>query len=58
MQQPESIYVHLGALFEKASHPSRARAIADTIRAYLEKENLDDQIEARRLIEQGRKDAR
>lgn len=53
-----SKYVQMGYKFEKAADPSKARAIAETIRNMLEAEAIEDRAEARYLVERGRKEAR
>lgn len=58
MNHTESEYIDIGYRYEKAQTPDRGRAIASTIRAMLQSEAPIDQIEARRLIDQGRQEAR
>lgn len=58
MNHTESAYIDAGYKFEKAQSPDRARAVAQTLRAMLTSETPEDQTEARRLIEQGRAEAR
>ncbi len=58
MVHAESKYVQMGYKFEKAADPSKARAIAETIRNMLEAESIEDRAEARYLVERGRKEAR
>jgi hypothetical protein len=58
MTHTESAYIEVGFKYEKATHPDKGRAIAQQIRVMLESETPSDQTEARRLIEQGRMEAR
>jgi esterase/lipase superfamily enzyme len=58
MKNPEATYITLGYKYEKAETANAARAFAETIRSLLQGEHLTDQPEARRLIEQGRQEAR
>lgn len=58
MNHTEHDYIQTGYKFERATNPDRARAIAQTLRAMLSSETPEDQTEARRLIEQGRQEAR
>jgi len=58
MKNPEATYINLGYKYEKAETANAARAFAETIRSLLQGEHLTDQPEARRLIEQGRQEAR
>jgi hypothetical protein len=58
MNHPEADYVRAGFRYESAQGPDRARAEAQRIRAMLTSETPDDQTEARRLIDQGRQEAR
>ena len=58
VKTPPAVYVHIGYQYEKAKTPDRARAVANSIRVLVEAEKPDDRAEARRLIEQGRKEAR
>lgn len=58
MNYTESAYIEAGRKYEKASNPDKARAEAQHIRAMLSGENPKDLTEARRLIEQGRSEAR
>ena len=52
MKHTEHAYIEAGYRYEQGKTP------ADTIRAMLEKEHPHDRPEARRLIEQGRAEAR
>jgi hypothetical protein len=52
MKQTEHAYIQAGYKFEKG------KTQADTLRAMLEAERPHDRTEARRLIEQGRAEAR
>lgn len=58
MHYTEADYIKAGYQFERASTPDAARARAEVIRAMLRTENPTNQTEARRLIEQGRQEAR
>ena len=60
MIHSEHKYIDLGYRFEKADSmsPALARSIAADIRRYIESERVEDRAEARRLVEQGRKEAR
>ena len=58
MVHAEAKYVQMGYKFEKASDPSQARAVAETIRNMIEAESIEDRAEARYLVERGRKEAR
>ena len=52
MKHPQNAYIQAGYKFEKG------KTQADTLRAMLEAEHPHDRIEARRLIGQGRAEAR
>lgn len=52
MKHAENDYIRAGYLYEKG------KIAAETIRAMLEQEHVTDKPEARRLIEQGRAEAR
>ena len=58
MHYAEADYIKAGYQFERATTPDSARARAEVIRAMLRTENPTNQTEARRLIEQGRQEAR
>lgn len=58
MNHAESDYVNAGFKYERAQSLDAARAQAQRIRAMLTSESVDDQTEARALIEQGRAEAR
>ena len=58
MKHTEHAYIQAGYLYERATTPSASAARAQAIRVMLESEHLDDHAEARRLIEQGRQEAR
>lgn len=58
MNHSEADYIRAGFKFERASSPQASTAQAYTIRAMLTSESPEDQQEARRLIEQGRQEAR
>jgi hypothetical protein len=52
MKHTEADYINAGYQYETG------KKTGDTLRAMLEKETPDDRAEARRLIEQGRQEAR
>jgi len=52
MKHPENEYIKAGYQFERGQVP------AQTLRAMLESETIDDRTEGRRLIETGRAEAR
>ena len=58
MNHAENDYVNAGYKYERAQSLDAARAQAQRIRAMLSSESVEDQTEARRLIEQGRTEAR
>lgn len=58
MIHTEAKYIQMGYKYEKATEPSQARAVAEIIRRMIEAEAVEDRAEARRLIEQGRTEAR
>lgn len=58
MHYTEADYIKAGYQFERATTPDSARARAEVIRAMLNTESPTNQTEARRLIEQGRQEAR
>ena len=58
MKYAEKDYIQAGYKYEKAITPAAAAARAQAIRVMLESEDIDDHAEARRLIEQGRQEAR
>ena len=58
MHYTEADYIKAGYQFERATTPDSARARAEVIRTMLRTENPTNQTEARRLIEQGRQEAR
>lgn len=58
MKHTEHSYIEAGYKYEKAITPAAAAARAQAIRVMLESEKIDDHAEARRLIEQGRQEAR
>jgi hypothetical protein len=58
MQHTENDYIQAGYRYESATSPSAARARAEAIRHMLHAEHQTDQAEARRLIDQGRVEAR
>ena len=57
MTHTEADYIRAGYRYEMAD-PQRAAGVAEKIRAMLESEHVKDKPEARRLIEQGRTEAR
>lgn len=58
MKHTEHAHIEAGNRYERASTPGQVTAASQTIRAMLEAEKPHDQTEARRLIEQGRQEAR
>ena len=52
MTHTESEYIQAGRKYEQGHTP------AETLRRMIESEQIDDRAEARRLIEQGRQEAR
>lgn len=52
MNHTESEYIQAGYRYERGQIP------AETLRRMIESEHIDDRAEARRLIEQGRNEAR
>ena len=57
MKHSEHDYIEAGYRYEKADGQA-ARAVAARIRAMLDSETIDDQADARTLIERGRQEAR
>jgi hypothetical protein len=58
MKHPEADYINAGHRYEKARSPAQVAAASQAIRVLLEAEKPHDQTEGRRLIEQGRQEAR
>ena len=58
MKHSESEYVNAGYRYERAPTPNAAIAEAQRMRVMIESEHPDEQAEARRLIDQGRQEAR
>ena len=58
MHYTEADYIRAGYQYERASTADAARSRAEIIRNMLKSEHATDQAEARRLIEQGRQEAR
>jgi hypothetical protein len=58
MKHTEHAYIEAGYKYERASTPAQSTAASQAIRVMLETEKPHDQTEARRLIEQGRSEAR
>ena len=58
MNHTEADYIKAGFQYERARNPDAARAVAQRLRSMLSSERIDFQTEARRLIEQGRAEAR
>ena len=52
MQHTEHQYIEAGYRYERGQTP------AETLRQMIESEHIEDRAEARRLIEQGRQEAR
>lgn len=58
MKHTENDYIQAGYKYERASSPNAAIAEAQRMRNMLESETIEDQAEARRLINQGIEEAR
>jgi hypothetical protein len=58
MKHPEADYINAGHRYERARTPGQVAAASQAIRNLLEAEKPHDQTEGRRLIEQGRREAR
>jgi len=58
MKNPEAEYINAGHRYERARTPGQVAAASQAIRNLLEAEKPHDQTEGRRLIEQGRREAR
>lgn len=58
MRHTEHAYIQAGHRYERASTPGQVAAASQIIRTLLEAEKPHDQTEGRRLIEQGRQEAR
>ena len=58
MKHAQADYINAGYRYEKATSADKARAVAETIRHMIQGEALDDQSEARYLIDRGRQEAR
>jgi hypothetical protein len=58
MTHTEAAYINAGHRYERATTPGQVAAASQIIRALLEAEKPHDQTEGRRLIEQGRQEAR
>lgn len=58
MNHAPADYVNTGFKYEQATHPDTAKQYAQRLRAMLDSEFIEDRAEARRLIEQGRQEAR
>jgi len=58
MTYTENEYLEAGRRYESARTVDATRARAEVLRRMLEREELDERAEARRLIEQGRAEAR
>lgn len=58
MKHAEADYINAGYKYESAKTPDKARAVAQTIRKMLDEETIEDQQDARHLIERGRQEAR
>lgn len=58
MKHAEADYINAGYKYESAKTPDKARAVAQTIRKMLDEETIEDQQDARYLIERGRQEAR
>lgn len=58
MKHTEHAYIRAGYQYERAATPNKGQAAAEIIRAMLNAEHHTERTEARRLIEQGRAEAR
>ena len=58
MKHAQADYINAGYRYEKATSADRARAVAEGIRKMLQEEYIDDQGDARYLVERGRQEAR
>lgn len=58
MKHTENDYIQAGYRYERATTPNAAIAEAQRMRNMLESETIEDQTEARRLINQGIQEAR
>ena len=58
MTHTEHAYITAGFRYEPANTPGQVAAASQIIRTLLEAEKPHDQTEGRRLIEQGRREAR
>jgi hypothetical protein len=58
MTHTEHAYITAGFRYEQARTPGQVAAASQAIRTLLEAEKPHDQTEGRRLIEQGRQEAR
>jgi hypothetical protein len=58
MKHTEHEYITAGYKYERASTPNLGQAAAQALRMMLDSEALTDRPDARRLIEQGRTEAR
>jgi hypothetical protein len=58
MTNTEAAYINAGHRYERAKTPGQVAAASQAIRVMLEAEKPHDQTEGRRLIEQGRQEAR
>ena len=54
----EADYIQAGYQYERANTADAARARAEIIRNMLKSEHAADHVEARRLVDQGRQEAR
>ena len=58
MNHAPADYINTGFKYERAAHPDTAKQYAQQLQAMLDSEFIEDRAEARRLIEQGRQEAR
>ena len=58
MNYTEHEYIQAGYMYERAQTTDAMRARAEMLRFMIESETLEDQQQARYLIERGREDAR
>jgi hypothetical protein len=58
MKHSQADYINAGYRYEKATSAEKARGVVEGIRKMLQEEHIDDQGDARYLIERGRQEAR
>ena len=58
MKHAQADYINAGYRYEKATSADKAIAVAEGIRNMLQAEHVDEQSDARYLVERGRQEAR